>query len=47
MTTALLILLLGVLALTLGYWQSRTIRERLEDRGSISPAVSPRLPSTH
>jgi two-component system sensor histidine kinase AtoS len=33
MTTALLILLLGVLALTLGYWQSRSIRERLEDRG--------------
>ncbi len=33
MTIALLVLLLGVLAITLGYWQSRTIQDRLRERG--------------
>ncbi len=32
-TTALLVLVLGILALTLGYWQSRTIKTRLKERG--------------
>ncbi len=32
-TTALLILVLGLLAITLGYWQSRTIKDRLKERG--------------
>jgi PAS domain S-box-containing protein len=32
-TTALLVLVLGLLALSLGYWQSQTIKRRLEERG--------------